>query len=193
MKGSTKKSNKKYLIILLIVFLLALAVGYAAFNDVLTISGTANANGTFDLEFQNAKVESTVGCDATNTKATISADKNTLDVVVKDLAYPGAGAEFSVDIVNVGSIPAKVLNVTPTNITGSTNIKIKGLDVITTSHPTLAGNDGTCHLTFTVEWDAESKTALTDEEKAGISFGLEIEYAQDTTDVFSGNSEHSDE
>ena len=40
MKGSTKKSNKKYLIILLIVFLLALAVGYAAFSDTLTITLT---------------------------------------------------------------------------------------------------------------------------------------------------------
>ena len=49
MKGSTKKSNKKYLIILLIVFLLALAIGYAAFTDTLNITGTANANGTFDL------------------------------------------------------------------------------------------------------------------------------------------------
>lgn len=193
MKGSTKKSNKKYLIILLIVFLLALAVGYAAFNDILTITGTANASGTFDLEFQNATVDSAVGCDKDKTKATISADKNTLDVVVKDLAYPGAGAQFSVDIVNVGSIPAKVLSVNPTNITGSDSIKITGLDVITTSHPTLDGNGGTCHLTFTVEWDADSKKALTDEEKAGISFGLEIEYAQDTTDVFAGSPAHSDE
>lgn len=191
MKGSTKKSNKKYLIILLIVFLLALAIGYAAFTDTLTISGTANANGTFDLEFQNATVDSAVGCDVDATTATISADKNTLNVVVKDLAYPGAGAQFSVDIVNVGNIPAKVLNVTPTNITGSDNIKISGLEAITTDHPTIDSN-GVCHLTFTVEWDADSTAELTDDEKAGISFGLEIEYTQDTTDIFNGAPAHTD-
>lgn len=190
MKGS-KSSNKKYLIILLIVFLLALAVGYAAFSDTLTISGTANANGTFDLEFQNAVVDSAVGCDVDGTTATISADKDTLNVVVKDLAYPGAGAQFSVDIVNVGSIPAKVLSVTPTNITGSDNIKISGLDAITTAHPTIDAN-GVCSLTFTVEWDADSTAELTANEKAGISFGLEIEYTQDTTDLFTGTPDHTD-
>jgi len=191
MKNSTRKSNSKYVIILLIIFLLALAIGYAAFSDALTISGTANANGTFDLEFQNAKVVSAIGCDSTNTTANISSDKNTLNVVVKDLAYPGAGAEFSVDIVNVGNIPAKVLNVTPTNITGSDNIKIKGLDAISTSHPTIDAN-GKCSITFTVEWDANSTTELTEEELAGISFGLEIEYTQDTTDVFNGSTQHTD-
>ena len=190
MKGSTK-SNKKYLIILLVVFLLALAVGYAAFTDTLTISGTANANGTFDVEFQNAVVDSTVGCNATETTATIAADKDTLNVVVKDLAYPGAGAQFTVDIVNVGTIPAKVTAVTPTNIEGSTNIKISGLDAITTDHKTLAAGEK-CTLTFTVEWDANSTAELTEEEKAGISFGLDIEYSQDTTDLFQGTPSHTD-
>lgn len=191
MKGSKTKSSKKYLILLLIVFLLALAIGYAAFTDTLHITGTANANGTFDLEFQNAKVDSAVGCDTVGTKATISADKNTLTVVAKDLAYPGAGAQYTVEIVNVGTIPAKVQSVTPTNITGSDNIKIKGLDAITTDHPTIAAGDK-CTLTFTVEWDKDSTAELTEEEKTGISFDLGIEYTQDTTDVFSGSPAHQD-
>jgi len=188
MKGS-KKQSKNYLIILLVVLLLALAVGYAAFTDVLNISGTASANGNFDLEFQNAVVDKKVGC--TDATATISTDKNTLTVDVAELAYPGAGAQFTVDIVNVGNIPAKVNSVTPTNITGSDNIKISGLDVINTSHPVIEA-DGTCTLTFTVEWDKDSTEALTAEEKAGISFGLEIEYTQATTEVFEGEASHAD-
>ena len=191
MKGSTQKSNKKYLILLLIVFLLALAIGYAAFTDTLTISGTANANGKFDLEFQNATVAKTVGCSSTETTATISEDKDTLTVKVADLAYPGAGAQFSVDITNVGNVPAKVLSVTPTDITGSTNIKIKGLDAITTSHPTIDAN-GVCHLDFTVEWDSESTAELTEAEKSGIEFKLVVEYTQDTGDTFDGTATHTD-
>lgn len=190
MKKQNKKSGKKYLIILLIVFLLALAIGYAAFSDTLNITGTANANGTFDMEFQNANIDKAVGCDATGTTATISADKDTLSVQVKDLAYPGAGAQISVDIVNVGSLPAKVNSITPTNIAGSSNIKIKGLDAIQTSHPTIAAGD-TCKLTFTVEWDPESTGELTSEEKAGISFNLAIDYTQDTSTVFDGAPAHT--
>lgn len=190
MKGSKTKS-KNYLIILLIVLLLSLAVGYAAFSDVLTISGTANANGTFDLEFQNATVDSAVGCDQVNTTATISADKDTLTVKVKDLAYPGAGAQFTTEIVNTGSIPAKVSSVTPKNITGSDNIKIEGLDAITTSHPVIEPGDS-CVLSFTVAWDADSTSELTAEEKSGIEFELGIEYTQATTDLFDGSSDHQD-
>lgn len=190
MKNS-RKSNKKYLIILLIVFILSLAIGYAAFTDVLKISGTANANGTFDLEFQNAKVVSTVGCDAAETKAEISADKDLLTVTVKDLAYPGAGAQFSVDIVNVGSLPAKVTKVTPVGLDGTDNIKINGLDAITTSHPTIDAN-GTCSLSFNVEWDPASTAELTETEKNGVQFSLEIEYSQDTTNTFTGTTDHTD-
>ena len=119
-----EKENKNTLIIILIILLLLLAVGYASFSDILTISGTANAKGTFNLEFQNAEIVTAVGVDEEGTKAEISEDKNTLNVNVADLAYPGAGVEFSVDIVNVGSIPAVVNAVTPTNITGSEHIKI---------------------------------------------------------------------
>lgn len=51
-----KKTKKNYLIIALIVILLTLAVGYAAFSGTLTISGTATANGTWDIHFANASV-----------------------------------------------------------------------------------------------------------------------------------------
>ena len=43
-----RSKNQNTVIIVLIVLLLLLAVGYAAFSDVLTISGTANAKGTFN-------------------------------------------------------------------------------------------------------------------------------------------------
>ena len=189
MKNSNKKS-RKYLIVLLIVFVLALAVGYAAFNDTLTITGTANANGTFDMKFTSATVDKTVGVDATGTTATISEDEDTVTVAVKDLAYPGAGAQFTVEIKNEGTIPAKVQSVTPTGIEGSTNIKIKGLDAITAEHPTIQAGE-TCTLTFTVEWDKDSEAELTEEEKSGISFNLDVEYVQDTTDVFDGTPSHT--
>ena len=84
----TRERNKRILIIMLIILLLALAVGYAAFSDILTISGTANAKGTFDLEFQNAEVVKMVGVNEEETTAVISADKNTLTVKAVDLSYP---------------------------------------------------------------------------------------------------------
>ena len=170
---------------------MALAIGYAAFSDTLKITGTANANGTFDLQFQNVTVDSVVGANVEGTTAKISDDKNTLTVAVKDLAYPGAGAQFTVEIANVGTVPAKVNSVTPTNITGSDNIKIKGLDVITADHPVI-DPEGICTLTFTVVWDPDATGNLTDKEKTGISFNLEINYTQATKNVFNGEASHAD-
>ncbi len=184
-----KANNKKIIIAMLIVLLLALAIGYAAFSDILTISGTANAKGTFDLEFQNAEVVKNVGADLEKTTAIISEDKNTLTVNVADLSYPGSGVEFSVDIVNVGTIPAEVQAVTPTNINGSDQIKVIGLDVIKTDHPKIEVGDK-CNIHFTVEWPVDSGEIA--ENKSSISFGLEIEYVQSTGEAFEGNTSHID-
>ena len=182
-------SKKSTILVIFLVLLLALAIGYAAFSDRLTISGTANASGKFDLEFTDASgLVTAKGVDTDATKATVSADKNTLDVTVKDLSYPGAGAQFKAVIKNVGTVPAKVKAVTPTNITGKDAIKITGLDVITTSHPTIDVN-GTCEINFTVEWDATKD--LTNPDGDDVSFSLVIDYEQDT-EAFSGTASHSD-
>ena len=184
------KINKNVVIMSLLFLLLLLAVGYAAFSDVLSISGTANAKGTFNLEFQNAEIVTLVGVNEEGTKAEISEDKNTLQVNVADLAYPGAGVEFSVDIVNVGSIPAQVNAVTPTNITGSEHIKIEGLEAITTAHPTIEAG-GKCNIHFTVEWPQDKAENL-GEDGENTSFGLEIEYTQSTGKEFEGSAKHED-
>ena len=182
-------NNKKILILMLILLLLILAVGYAVFSETLTISGTANAKGTFDLEFQNAEIVKNIGADREKTTAEISSDKNTLIVNVVDLAYPGAGVEFSVDIVNVGSIPAEVQAVTPTNVTGNDKIKVTGLDVIKADHPKIEAGDK-CNIHFTIEWPLEAEEIL--ENENSINFGLQIEYTQSTSGVFEGNPTHTD-
>ena len=197
MTNSTNKSGKKRLVVvLIIVLLIALAVGYAGFTDTLTITGSASATGTFDLEFNSATVVSSVGCTAATPSITDGGD--TLTVSVTDLAFPGAGAQIQAVIKNVGTAPAKIKALTPTNITGNTNaIKITGLNALTTSHAAIEPN-GTCTVDFTVEWDSTVDTL--DSSKAGegtganatLSFSLVIEYEQDTTTLFNGSASHSD-
>lgn len=151
------------------------------------------------MEFQAIEgitngVVTSVGVNLDNTKAVISPDKNTLTVTVDGLAYPGAGVEFATDIVNVGSIPATVEAVTPFNMEGSdalkNAIKIKGLDAITTEHPTLASGER-CNIHFTVEWDKDA-TAEIGEADGTLTFGLSIQYTQKTDEIFGGKPSHSD-
>ena len=194
------KTNKKtFIIVLFLVLIVALGIGYAAFSDSLTITGTANAKGKFDLEFvedgsgtAGCKIVTSEGIDTANSGVVVSADKNTMTVTVKDMGYPGAGAQVRAVIKNAGSVPAIVKSLPVTsNITGDGNaIKIIGLDAITTNHPTIQPN-GTCTVDFTVEWDP-TVTTLTDATNGdSCTFTLQINYEQDTNTITVVNT-HTD-
>lgn len=185
-----KKSSKKNLVlVVLIIALLGLAVGYAAFSDVLTISGTANvaSDVTFNVYFaETSAVASYQGCTANVTRqADSNGDANDkLVVTITDLAYPGAGAQIKAVVKNDSSVPVKVTGLTsPTNITGNGSaIKITGLSNIATDSgdTTIAANGGTCEIYFTVEWDSEV-TEVTAADETGFSFEVGINYEQAST------------
>ena len=184
-----KKTNKKYLIFVLVVLLLGLAVGYAVTSDSLKITGTANAkSGSLDMIFTDGcGFVKTVGMDTANSSVVRSDGNDTLTVTVKDLHYPGAGAQVHVAIQNVGTLPAKLTSVTPTfsgTTTAPEGIVIKGLDTLDINHGTM--NPGTtCEFDFTVEWDR----SWTDQsrEPDSVTFDLGLEYTQDTQSVFEGS------
>ena len=192
-----KKTKKKFLIILLVVLLLGLAVGYAAFSDVLTITGTANAGGTFDMQFTSCTVTNAQGVKTTHTaqddsdditEGIISNDGDLLTLKCVDLSYPGAGAQYNIVITNVGTIPAKVNGLSnQTNVTGNGVILIDGL-TLPGNHSATIAPGGTCTFSVTVKWDPTHTQPLTDAQKT-VSFGLDINYEQDTTN-FTGTATH---
>ena len=181
-------SKKKYVVALIIVLVLALAIGYAAFSDVLTISGTANVSSTagFDVHFKNTSaVVNEVGCSASVALGTDEdGDANDkLTVTVSDLEYPGAGARIKAVVENSSSVPVKVKQLTTeTNLTGNGKaIKITGLNSIATDSGAteIPANGGTCEIYFTVEWDS-SVTTIDPADVSGMTFEVGIEYEQAT-------------
>lgn len=181
-----KSKKRNYLIVALIVLLLALAIGYAAFSDTLNIAGTANAKGTFDMEFTSATIDTATakGIDTDGSTAVVSADKNTVTVNVKDLAYPGAGTNVTVVAKNAGTVPAKL---TGLNFTG-----IDDADIEVTFPEGLAVNEvvqpqATCTITFSVKW----KTASELKTDKSISFSAKLDYSQETTE-FNETQTHTD-
>lgn len=172
------KGSKITAVILFAALILAVTIGYAAFSDTLTISGTANAGGNFNLEFTtDSKLLESKGVDESGTKVTISDDKNKLTVDVKDLAYPGAGAKFQAVIKNNGTIAAKVKELTAEkNTTGADAIKITGLEAPDFANVLQPGE--TCTIEFTVEWDITKD--LTNSEGDTVEFELGMEYEQAT-------------
>ena len=179
----TKKRN--YLIIALIVLLLALAIGYAAFSDSLTISGTANAKGTFDMEFISAKIdtETAKGINTTDSTATISTDKNTVTVNIADLSYPGAGTNVTVVAQNKGTVPATLNGLTFEGVDDE-DIEVSFPDGLATDE--VVQPNGTCTITFSVKWKTTSKVT----EKS-LSFSAKLDYAHDAAE-FTGTPSHQD-
>lgn len=201
MTKTKKESKKKFLILLLIVLLLALAVGYAAFSDTLEISGTANVNGSFDLQFVSGQcsVVEQKGCTA---NVSVGADSTSetndkLTVTVENLAYPGAGAKIHAQIKNLGTIAAQVesVTITPNPATNGNAIVVTGLDTITTSHPTIQPN-GTCDFDFKVMWDSAVTTldnTKDGENSNNFTFTVSIQYKQATDlDVLNVTLDHTD-
>ena len=184
------KKKRNYILIVLIVLLLALAIGYAAFNSTLTISGTAKGNGTWDIHFKSAgrflKADGTTVDDTHGGTATLkktSTDNDTMEVSV-NLGYPGDGVLLEVVVENSGTIPAKL---TGFSITGAdTDLVIEKAAAGPTENETLAANGGTCTAKFLVKW-SESSTASSLGTK---SFTITYDYAQDTT-AFTATPTHT--
>ena len=179
-----KKSKKNFVAITLIVLLLVLAVGYAAFSQTLPISGTANASGNWDIKFVDGSetiTNSIVEGTTTNT-AEVSGDGKSMDVTV-NLATPGDGANITVDITNAGNVDAviKSFKVEGADFSTSDNLTYKNGPILV-KVPTVATGDellagATKTFTFSVEWDSTETDSLGPDGKTA-DFTITFEYEQ---------------
>lgn len=197
-----KKTKKNYVIIALVVILLALAVGYAAFGGTLQITGTATANGTWNVHFANATITPNESSNSGNT-VTLSktaTDNDTLTVTVA-LGYPGDGATVAVDILNEGTVDARLteFKVEGTGfdagtVSGSNTVYQNGAIKVTvptmnadeTTGEVVAKANGKCSVAFDVEWDEDVDTVADGGQTA--TFTITFKYTQSTSTFTPGAS-----
>ena len=174
-----KKTKKSHAIIILIVLLLALATGYAAFSSTLTINGTAEGTGTWDVHFKSATLKNAEGgVDSSHGTASLSATTTTNDTITAtiSLAYPGDGVILEAVVENNGNTPAVLKGF---NIEGAdTDLIITETGAPTVDEP-LDANGGTCTAQFAVQWNPNSETTDLGEK----TFTITYEYEQDTQEV----------
>ena len=178
-----KKTKRNYLIVALIIILLSLTIGYAAFSDTLTISGTANAKGTFDMIFASASIDKATaqGIDKDNSSAAPDqSNPNVLNVSIKDLAYPGAGTNVTAVIKNNGTVDAILKSLTPSEI--DPDIEVGYPDGLKVGEIVPSGK--TCEITFYVKWKATSQLA----NEKSVDFSLTLDYEQYTPEFTESTS-----
>lgn len=185
-----KKTNKKnHVIVALIVLLLALALGYAAFSATLNINGTAKGTGKWDIRFKQdgrfLQADGTTVDESHNGSAVVSTTTNTNDTmtVKVDLKYPGDGVLLEAIVKNAGNIPAKLTGFT---VTGTDDdFEVTGPTMDTGTEVIQPG--GECKALFSIKW----KTGSTIPDLGTKTFTITYNYAQETTE-FVGSPSHND-
>ena len=175
-----KKTRKNSIVIALIVLLLALAVGYAAFSSELTIEGTANALGTWDVKFKSVALKDSEGQTANESygSATITSTEGTKQDKITatiNLAYPGDAVMLEATVTNAGNTPAKL---TKPVIDGLTSSEITITPATVTNEERLEPGEE-CTIQYAIQWKPDSTVTSIDEQ----TFTITYEYNQDTTTV----------
>lgn len=182
MRNNKKKNSKSNFIVLFIVLVLAIAVGYAAFNDNLSITGTANAKGAFDVVFSKANLLGTSeGIDTVNSTATIDpSDSDTVTISAVDLNNVSSHADYTITIQNNSHTRAKINSLTVNGL-DTTIFNVSGYE--TAYNTILAANDGQeggeDEVTFTLVVALKNGAEIK-EENVEASFTLSMEYVEAT-------------
>ncbi len=169
----SKKTNKIILIFTLLSIFFILNISYGKNFNVLATSDTVTSYGDFNIEFKNLTIVKSAGVNLSNVQNKISSNSTDLSVNVPDLAYPGAGVEFSVDITNRGTISAKLESINITGLNDDSMIKVNVLDKENIANTVLEPED-VYNLHFTVEWDKNYNTVINEES----NFKISINYVQ---------------
>lgn len=162
------KNSKNIIIVALLIVIFAMAVGYSAFATELTLGGTTEIIGKWDIKITKIEVqEISDGCDSgepqfTNTTATFNAK----------LVKPGDVIVYAVTIENAGTIDATLNNVlfTSDDENGSPAIEYETSSLT----PTLAAGE---QCTFTVKAKYNSEITETPSVKTKTITGI-VEYVQ---------------
>ena len=182
-----KKTKKNYVAIVLVVLLVAMAVGYAAFSGSISISGTANASGKWDVKFTNADITDSIVIGTTENTATVQGEGESIDVSV-NLATPGDGATITATIANKGSYDAKLTGFsvvgdgftetsTGSGVWKKGAILVKVPEVETDGSDVISAETGTKTFTFTVEWDSTVTELAGDTETANFTITFNYDQA----------------
>lgn len=148
-----KKKGNHNVLVALVILLLGISIGYAALTTTLVINGESTIKKVvWNMHFANARTENgSVSIDTANGEKAAyipNADETKVEYKIS-LQNPGEYYEFTVDVVNDGTLNAKI-----------------------SSNPTLYGTDGyNQYVEYTTVWDDDrtSSPSANDVIEAGHS------------------------
>ena len=117
------KKSKNALLLVVLLAIVGIAVGYAALSQELVLNGTATVKGLNDWKVHFADSSAVKGSSVTGVVSnTFALDSDKLEGTFAATLEPGAWVEYTVVVVNDGSIKAKA-NGDPAVVGGGTYTK----------------------------------------------------------------------
>ena len=170
-------SSKLIIIVLLLAF--GMGIGYAAISTTLTIDGTSDIDSaSWNVHFENVQVTS-----GSVTATTPVISNETSVSFSANLANPGDFYEFTVDVVNVGTLDAKLdgIGILPAltqeqqNYLYYTVTYLDGSDIFE-NDPLYSGT--TKKLLIRCEYLIQTDTSLYPTEDTSFNFSVSLTYVQ---------------
>ena len=178
-KFNVNRKTLSIVLCLILVSVFTLTIAYAALNAVLTISGSAQVSSAeWDVHFDNVKV----------TSGSVSGDEPqitspTTVIFSTVLNMPGEYYEFSIDVVNDGSIDAMIENITKTPTLTSEQAKYLKYDItyqngesITTKQ--LVEKKSFVRLKVRLEFRNDLSSSDLPTSSETLNLGLKLDYTQ---------------
>ena len=180
-----KSNNKRSKLILLLLLIMGISIGYAALSSTLNINGNTNIKtAKWDIHFEN--LVKTTGSATATKDAAIDTTKMLIEYGVK-LPKPGDFYEFTVEVVNAGSIDAMVSKVVKTGlddsqskyitykVTYADGTEVKEKDKLS------AGDKKSIKVRVEYRTDLDSADLPTEDKAIDLSFQVVYVQADDTT------------
>ena len=107
-----ERKSRILAVIAILIAVVSLGVGFAAFSRDLHINGTATVKATsWDVHFTNLQEVAKTGTAEETSKPTINTEDTTISNFAVTLKSPGDSIKYQFDITNVVSFDAKITNV----------------------------------------------------------------------------------
>ncbi|MBR3116616.1 MAG: hypothetical protein IKF36_01925 [Bacilli bacterium] len=184
-----KKSNflkkRSFVIALFLLLIAGITLGYSALQTQLEINGNTTIDAVgWDIHFANVNVtQGSVAIGAGNQAATIDSEDTTKMSYNITLKNPGDFYEFTVDIVNAGTIDAKISEIVADQLTAAQDV-YTNYTVTYTNNTIPAAEDKLAHgqtktLKVRIEFDTDIDPDDLPTEGANLDLDYQILYVQD--------------
>lgn len=158
----------------LVISVIAIGIGFAAFTETLSINGNATVQtSSWKVKFTDLSTGTTAGTASITTAPTINTNDTTISTYDVKLAKPGDSVTYTFKVANTGTYDAKLTSVTiptPTCTGTGTNAETDATNVCK-------------HVTYSLTYSDGGTIAVNDALAAGASKEMKLVLSYATHNV----------